>query len=171
MTWCLRKLRFLFGVLEIKGRLPVQTELDKRGIDLQSVRCLLCDGDVESVTHSLLTCVKVYYVWQKVLNWWGFNGITYTNLEELLQGNTPHIATDSGQGIWQSMIWTSGYLIWKNRNQAVFKNKSWSPPVALSEIQSKSYEWIGKRIKGKHIDWHNWFHNPSDTSAYKIVKD
>ncbi|XP_071703962.1 uncharacterized protein [Rutidosis leptorrhynchoides] len=31
------------------GRLPVRFELDKRGIDLNSVRCPICDGDIETV--------------------------------------------------------------------------------------------------------------------------
>ncbi|XP_071687717.1 uncharacterized protein [Rutidosis leptorrhynchoides] len=46
-----------------KGRIPVRTELDKLGIDFHSVRCPLCDDDIESVEHSLLSCKKVYDVW------------------------------------------------------------------------------------------------------------
>ncbi|XP_071718207.1 uncharacterized protein [Rutidosis leptorrhynchoides] len=135
-----------------KGRLLIRTELDKRGIDLHSVLCPLCDGDVESVDHSLLSCEKVCDMWNKVFNWREFNRSTTASLNDLLQCNTPHIATDSGKSIWQALIWTSGYLIWKNRNQVVFKNKGWSSRVALSEIQIKSFEWIAKRIKGINID-------------------
>ncbi|XP_071740958.1 uncharacterized protein [Rutidosis leptorrhynchoides] len=38
------------------GRLPVRTELDKRGIDLHSSRCPICDGGLETVEH-ILFCV------------------------------------------------------------------------------------------------------------------
>ncbi|XP_071726033.1 uncharacterized protein [Rutidosis leptorrhynchoides] len=44
----------LFVWRAIKKRLPVRIELDKRGIDLHSVRCLVCDDDVESVDHCLI---------------------------------------------------------------------------------------------------------------------
>ncbi|XP_071739189.1 uncharacterized protein [Rutidosis leptorrhynchoides] len=37
-------------------RIPVRVELDKRGIDLDSVRCPVCDSDVETVDHILLHC-------------------------------------------------------------------------------------------------------------------
>ncbi|GJX90186.1 RNA-directed DNA polymerase, eukaryota, reverse transcriptase zinc-binding domain protein [Tanacetum coccineum] len=40
----------------LKGRLPVREELDKRGIDLDSVLCPCCTNAVESCAHSLVTC-------------------------------------------------------------------------------------------------------------------
>ncbi|XP_071695582.1 uncharacterized protein [Rutidosis leptorrhynchoides] len=42
---------FIWRVL--KHRIPVLTELDKRGIDLDTVRCPLCDDDVETIDHSI----------------------------------------------------------------------------------------------------------------------
>ncbi|XP_071708273.1 uncharacterized protein [Rutidosis leptorrhynchoides] len=144
-----------------KKRLPVRTELDKRGIDLHSVRCPLCDGDIETVDHILFSCKKVDDVWNKVKNWWGFGSTSYGNIEDLLQGNMRQPCSNAGKLVWQAVVWTNAYQIWKNRNQMVFKNKGWTTPMALSEIQIKSFEWIAKRIKGKQIDWHNWFHCPS----------
>ncbi|XP_071727120.1 uncharacterized protein [Rutidosis leptorrhynchoides] len=138
-----------------KKRIPVRVELDKRGIDLHSVRCPLCDDDIESVDHSLFSCNKVVEVWNKIFNWWGVNGLSNARLDDLLQGKSCIQVSDSGNLIWQAVIWTNCYLIWKNRNQIVFKNKSWSYPIALNEIQIKGYEWIAKRSKKKAIDWHN----------------
>lgn len=37
-------------------RLPVREELDKRGLDLHSIRCPCCDDGVESVDHCLVLC-------------------------------------------------------------------------------------------------------------------
>ncbi|XP_071718674.1 uncharacterized protein [Rutidosis leptorrhynchoides] len=105
-----------------RDRLPVLLELDKRGIDLHSVLCPLCDDEVETVNHALSSCKKAE--------------------------------------IWQAMIWTSVYLIWKNRNNMIFKKSCWSPPVALCDIQVVSFDWIGKRCKRKNIDWLDWLHNP-----------
>ncbi|XP_071739956.1 uncharacterized protein [Rutidosis leptorrhynchoides] len=145
----------------MKKCLPVRTELDKRRIDLHSVRCPFCDDDLESVDHSLLSCTKAVEVWNKVYGWWGLGRLPNMSLEYLLQGDVRQKCLDSGKLIWQAVIWVSTYLMWRNRNHAVFKNKCWSTPVALSEIQIKSYEWIAKRNKGMVIDWHNRFHSPS----------
>ncbi|XP_071707907.1 pectinesterase 2-like [Rutidosis leptorrhynchoides] len=66
-----------------------------------------------------------------------------------------------GAKVWQAMVWTFFYLIWKNWNQKVFNNSFWSPPVALNDIQVKSYEWVAKRCKRKKIEWLDWLQNPS----------
>ncbi|XP_071689016.1 uncharacterized protein [Rutidosis leptorrhynchoides] len=56
---------FVWRVL--KRRIPVHAEFDKRGIDIDSVRCPLCDDDVETIEHTLIFCrhamdIKLAYV-------------------------------------------------------------------------------------------------------------
>ncbi|XP_071714500.1 uncharacterized protein [Rutidosis leptorrhynchoides] len=119
-----------------KERLPVLSELDKRRIDLHSVICPLCDSNTESVSHSLLTCDKVRDVWEKVRDWWGFDS-TNLSIDNLLHGLVPSSCSELGGIIWQAVEWTSCYLIWRNRNQKVFKKTTSTTPNALNEIQSK----------------------------------
>ncbi|XP_071718211.1 uncharacterized protein [Rutidosis leptorrhynchoides] len=142
-----------------RKRLPVMTELDKGGIDLHSVRCPLCDNDIESVDHSLILCKHAYDVWNKVFDWWGRGGFNFANVEDFFRDTGPSNSLVSKK-IWQAVIWSCCYLIWKNRNQKVFSNRCWNVPVALNDIQVKSFEWIAKRCKDKTIDWHSWIHNP-----------
>ncbi|XP_071700289.1 uncharacterized protein [Rutidosis leptorrhynchoides] len=54
------------------GRLPVRVELDKRGIDLDSVRCPTCNNDVETVEYMILSCPKVKELWNRIFRW--YNG-------------------------------------------------------------------------------------------------
>ncbi|XP_071736869.1 uncharacterized protein [Rutidosis leptorrhynchoides] len=142
-----------------RKRLPILMELDKRGIDLHSVRCPLCDGDIETVDHSLILCKEAFDVWCKVFDWWGRGGIPFVNVEDLFL-DSGQTNSYTGKSIWQAVIWSCSYLIWKNRNQKVFANKSWNTPMTLNEIQIKSFEWVAKRCKSKSIDWHTWLHNP-----------
>ncbi|XP_071728610.1 uncharacterized protein [Rutidosis leptorrhynchoides] len=46
----------IFNWRVTRRRLPVRIELDKRGIDLHTVRCPLCDEDVESIDHAIVLC-------------------------------------------------------------------------------------------------------------------
>ncbi|XP_071718176.1 uncharacterized protein [Rutidosis leptorrhynchoides] len=140
-----------------KKRLPVLIELDNRGIDLHSTRCPICDDDVESVDHSLFQCKLAHDIWFKVRDWWGVSG-NAINIDESFRGKSNHRISELGMKIWQAVQWKCGYLIWKDRNQKVFKNKCWNPPVALDEIQIKSFEWIARRCKTKAFDWHTWLH-------------
>ncbi|XP_071687046.1 uncharacterized protein [Rutidosis leptorrhynchoides] len=143
-----------------KGRLPILPELDKRGIDLNSVRCPICDDDIESLDHSLFACKISKEIWVRVFNWWNMGNITSHGIRDLLIGDVGQNVTEVGKLIWQGVIWTGCYLIWKNRNEKVFKNKCWNVPVAVSEIQVKSFDWIAKRCKAKDIVWLDWLHNP-----------
>nr|GEX16080.1 RNA-directed DNA polymerase, eukaryota, reverse transcriptase zinc-binding domain protein [Tanacetum cinerariifolium]GEX35625.1 RNA-directed DNA polymerase, eukaryota, reverse transcriptase zinc-binding domain protein [Tanacetum cinerariifolium] len=38
-------------------RIPTRVDLDYRGIDLHSIRCLVCDDDLETEEHILVKCV------------------------------------------------------------------------------------------------------------------
>nr|GFA27046.1 retrovirus-related Pol polyprotein from transposon TNT 1-94 [Tanacetum cinerariifolium] len=54
----------------IKGRISVRVELDRRGIDLESVLCPCCNNVVETCAHSLVTCDLARSVWDKIFDWW-----------------------------------------------------------------------------------------------------
>ncbi|XP_071715076.1 uncharacterized protein [Rutidosis leptorrhynchoides] len=141
----------LFTWRALKKRLPVRLELDKHGIDLHSVRCPLCDDGLESVDHTLFSCKIAQEVWVRDLNWWNRGNITSFSLNELIREDNI---------IWKAVIWVTSYLIRKNRNNKVFKNKCWNGPVELNEIQVCSFDWISRRIKGIHFDWRVWLTNP-----------
>ncbi|XP_071708354.1 uncharacterized protein [Rutidosis leptorrhynchoides] len=94
-----------------KKRLPVLTELDKHGIDLNSVRCPICEEDIESVEHSLLFCKLAFDIWSKVSEWWGFGGSVSLSIGEIFDGSSTCPMTDLGAKIWQAINWTCAYLI------------------------------------------------------------
>ncbi|XP_071688855.1 uncharacterized protein [Rutidosis leptorrhynchoides] len=141
----------LFAWRAFQKRIPVRMELDKRGIDLHSVRCPLCDDDLETVDHVLIFCKHAQEVWNRVFNWWKRGNFTLYSLREILRG---HI------DIWQAVLWSTAYFIWKNRNNKVFLDKSFNGPIALSEIQICSFDWISRRTKGCTLDWCVWLTNP-----------
>ncbi|XP_071708357.1 uncharacterized protein [Rutidosis leptorrhynchoides] len=150
----------IFAWRVIKRRMPVRLELDKRGIDLHSVRCPLCDDDVESIEHCFIFCKFSMEIWERVHNWWGLGAFTNLSLNKILRGNTAASTTCEGKLIWQAIEWVCTYFNWKNRNNKAFHGKSWCSPVALNEIQIKSFEWISVRAKKKKIDWLTWLNNP-----------
>ncbi|GJY51606.1 transposon TX1 [Tanacetum coccineum] len=63
--------------------------------------------------------------------------------------------------MWQAVIWTSGYFIWKERNARVFKGKSSSLNKIVQDIQLKSFEWIVRRSgKKSEMSWLHWLLDP-----------
>ncbi|XP_071713532.1 uncharacterized protein [Rutidosis leptorrhynchoides] len=146
---------FVWGATQ--KRLPTRTELDKRGIDLHSIRCPICDDGLESVDHTLLFCKFAFDLWEQVYSWWGFRNVTNLSLNEILRGNGSVPMSSLGKMVWQAVEWIGAYHNWKNRNNKVFRGSSWNIPFALNEIQIRSFEWISHRLKKKcKLDWLSW---------------
>ncbi|XP_071688108.1 uncharacterized protein [Rutidosis leptorrhynchoides] len=121
------------------GYIPVRVTLDKWGINLNSVRCPICDGDIETVEHILFTCQVEKYTWSKVLHWWGYDS-TIFSYGDIFSGTFGNLAYDSKRTFWQAVCWVVCYTLWKNRNVKVFKNKIETVSSLVNEIQILSFE-------------------------------
>ncbi|GKB00053.1 reverse transcriptase domain, reverse transcriptase zinc-binding domain protein [Tanacetum coccineum] len=57
-------------------RLPIRVNLDRRGIDLHSVRCPICDDDLETENHIFVHCATAKQIWTDILKWWNLHNLT-----------------------------------------------------------------------------------------------
>ncbi|XP_071739043.1 uncharacterized protein [Rutidosis leptorrhynchoides] len=89
----------------LKRRLPVRVELDKRGIDLHSVCCLLCDDNLESLDHTFIFCKFVMDVWERVYKWWGLGSVTNLSINETFKGNSDSQLCGISAKLWQAVEW------------------------------------------------------------------
>ncbi|XP_071714452.1 uncharacterized protein [Rutidosis leptorrhynchoides] len=133
--------------------------LSNNGIDLDTLRCQVCDEGLETVKHTLHQCKFAQEVWTRVLKWWGVSSQTIPSLEDLLEGKSDPARQDRPSLLWQAITWSSIYLIWKYRNHAIFRKKKGLGPMALNEIQIKSYQWISNRSSKIALDWNQWLLN------------
>ncbi|PWA60765.1 hypothetical protein CTI12_AA382310 [Artemisia annua] len=51
-------------------RLPTKFNLDARGIDLDTVRCPICDEDIETSQNLFLDCIIAKSLFSMVSSWW-----------------------------------------------------------------------------------------------------
>ncbi|XP_071738994.1 uncharacterized protein [Rutidosis leptorrhynchoides] len=86
-----------------KRRIPVRVELDNRGVDLDSVRCPVCNNDLETVDHIFLHCNFAKDLWARVLRWWKASGPSYSNLEELFCGVHDPSQINQHSNIWKAI--------------------------------------------------------------------
>nr|GEX11931.1 transposon TX1 [Tanacetum cinerariifolium] len=140
---------FVWRVL--KGRIPVHEELDKRGIDLDSVICPCCDSVVESCAHSLVLCDLARGVWEKIFSWWKVGNVNAFTVDKLFSANGGVVVPSLSFRFWQAVIWTTWYYLWKERNARVFGKKISSVNKIVQDIQLKSFEWIARRTKNKEF--------------------
>ncbi|GJX89850.1 hypothetical protein Tco_0343176 [Tanacetum coccineum] len=94
---------------EILGRLSVRVELDKRGVDLDSVICPSYNNVVETYAHCLVTCDLDMSVWDNIFNWWKILEYSFQ------QGSSfeCHVPSDIGQfllfELWSTVV-TSSFI-------------------------------------------------------------
>ncbi|GJZ22493.1 putative RNA-directed DNA polymerase [Tanacetum coccineum] len=50
-------------------RLPTRFNLDSRGVDLDSVRCAICDDAIETIQHLFVDCTISKSLWSMVTRW------------------------------------------------------------------------------------------------------
>ncbi|XP_071740839.1 uncharacterized protein [Rutidosis leptorrhynchoides] len=144
-----------------RNRLPVLSELDRRGVDLDSILCPICKNDIETVDHTLLLCPFAADVWSRVCRWWNCFSSSFVSFDELFVGTSHSLIPNKYSKLWQAVEWITGYMIWKHRNDLVFKKKRSIGPMLVSEIQLKAYEWISNRSRKPSLNWSQWLINPN----------
>ncbi|XP_071739060.1 uncharacterized protein [Rutidosis leptorrhynchoides] len=150
---------FVWRVL--RKRIVVRVELDRRGIDLDTLLCPLCNDVVESVDHAIYSCKSAKDVWIDILKWWNLFLPSGATFEDLIKGSNSPTMNSNMWKVWQAVVWVTCYLIWKNRNLKVFKNDSWAAPKIICEIQVKSFEWIQNRSRKSFPSWQQWLTRPN----------
>ncbi|XP_071699418.1 uncharacterized protein [Rutidosis leptorrhynchoides] len=135
-------------------RLSVSSELDKRGMDLDSILYSLCEEEIENVDHSLSKCKKVVEFWKAFLKWWNILDSSLNSLDPLVTYTIFGSFSKHGETIWESVKWVCCYALWKERNNKVFKKKEWNISIILSKSQTLSFRWLSNRLEKDLLEWH-----------------
>ncbi|XP_071699150.1 uncharacterized protein [Rutidosis leptorrhynchoides] len=59
----------IFAWRVAQRKIPVRVELDKRGIDLDTILYPLCNMGTETSEHVMVLCPKASQIWTLILNW------------------------------------------------------------------------------------------------------
>ncbi|XP_071720789.1 uncharacterized protein [Rutidosis leptorrhynchoides] len=94
-----------------QNKLPVRTELDRRGIYLHSTRCPVCDDDIETLNHTLIRCNTASDIWDRVFKWWNLDMINFMDINDLAKCSNSNLQTSTGSTIWQAIAWVTTYFI------------------------------------------------------------
>nr|GEV93942.1 ARID DNA-binding domain-containing protein [Tanacetum cinerariifolium] len=150
----------IFAWRAIHGRLPVRVELDKKGIDLHTILCPHCDEMCETIDHSIVFCNEAMKIWEKVFDWWNLQMVNVFSTKDMLRHNGDRVTSTNYKKLWQSLVWTTGYYIWKNRNCHVFGKKVKTASNLFHEIRLRAFEWIVKRSSKYKVIWDEWIAQP-----------
>nr|GEV38763.1 reverse transcriptase domain, reverse transcriptase zinc-binding domain protein [Tanacetum cinerariifolium] len=120
-------------------------------IDLNLLRCLMCDLVPDSHDHLFFECVFSSHVWSKVHVLCGMESIP-PRLIDVTTFITPISKGKMVVSILSRLVFTAtSYYIWMERNRRLFKKKTSSPDqivdVIISMVQLKSVTLKFKKMK------------------------
>ncbi|GJU60235.1 RNA-directed DNA polymerase, eukaryota, reverse transcriptase zinc-binding domain protein [Tanacetum coccineum] len=123
-------------------RLPKRINLDRRGVELDSVRCPMCDEDLETEDRIFVSCNIDSETWKLILNWWCITNISVNSLHDVISlADQTHFATKKKR-LFDVVVQTTLSCLWRFRNTIIFSNKWPSKDLLLNDIKLLSFNWI-----------------------------
>lgn len=138
-------------------RLPARSNLDKRGIDLHSTRCPLCDEDQETEFHLFAKCPISVDVWNAISSWWNLGHLDFGCTHDVLSlaDSFPNI-TGHLHKLLDVVVHVALWVIWRFRNETIFRLQKPRRDSLVSDVKLLSFVWITSRHKKIVLDWNVW---------------
>ncbi|GJV79526.1 RNA-directed DNA polymerase, eukaryota, reverse transcriptase zinc-binding domain protein [Tanacetum coccineum] len=150
-------------------RLSARVNLDHRGIDLDLVRCPLCNDDIETKTHVFVNCSLVRCIWKDVFSWWQISNTSITNLDDLFS-LPDHVTMESKlKPLFDVVVNASIWSLWSYKNKVLVNIKRPQKNLIFNKIKLSSFNWITSRSKRKvSFNWLDWFSNPCNSLSSQL---
>ncbi|GJU01514.1 reverse transcriptase domain, reverse transcriptase zinc-binding domain protein [Tanacetum coccineum] len=140
-------------------RLLTRHNLDVRGIDLDSTRCLVCDDNIETTQHLFVECKVAVEIWKMVSIWWDI-GDSPKDLQSLITWSDSVKLTSLEKTCFDVAIQTTTWISRRYRNRICFDEKPPSKDSLGAEIKVLSHTWIINRNRNANLIWLDWIYDP-----------
>ncbi|GKD93725.1 RNA-directed DNA polymerase, eukaryota, reverse transcriptase zinc-binding domain protein, partial [Tanacetum coccineum] len=104
------------------NKLPSMVNLDRRGIEVSSLLCPSCLGDLETVNHTFFNCDLAKDLWSLLAKWWELDIPVCGNIKELYDWlGGVHVSSKVRlflEGVGGTLMW----FIWNFRNLLNFSS-------------------------------------------------
>ncbi|GJY78355.1 RNA-directed DNA polymerase, eukaryota, reverse transcriptase zinc-binding domain protein [Tanacetum coccineum] len=144
------------------NKLPTRINLDRKGIDVDSLLCLICHEDVETVNHIFFNCEMAKDLWALLARWWELDIPFCKNFSEWLTWLDSSSLTNKARLFFDGVVGTLLWSIWSFRNKTVFTNSPPKKNVLWDNIVMQAFLWISSRNPKFKLSWTGWLKNPLD---------
>ncbi|GJZ95289.1 RNA-directed DNA polymerase, eukaryota, reverse transcriptase zinc-binding domain protein [Tanacetum coccineum] len=146
--------------------LPTRMNISRRGIEIDSIVCPICNSGAESSCHIFFQCNLVRQLARKISSWWNVDYVDVSSYEEWytwlvslrLQANLKAVF----EGIFYCLWWS----VWMFRNKILFEKDTPSQARIFDNILSeihipegdqikKSSKLVDEGLKGLETSWNN----------------
>ncbi|GKC82639.1 RNA-directed DNA polymerase, eukaryota [Tanacetum coccineum] len=109
---------FIWRVL--RDRLPTRWNLSHKGIDLDSLNCLICDTSVETTNHSLWFCSLATTLWHRVFVWLDIAPPNPSNIQDVFSWLDNMSLSSAQKSALEVICGVVFWSLWHFRNKLIF---------------------------------------------------
>nr|GEY59540.1 hypothetical protein [Tanacetum cinerariifolium] len=128
-------------------RLPNRLNLSSRGLDSDSISCMVCNRHVESNDHIFFTCDTAVAIWNLVRSWIDLPLPRFLSCEDWTNWfDSWHVSKDKKSRMY-SIFAATCWTLWRFRNNITFISHSMRKCDIFDFIRNVSFSWLKYRAR------------------------
>lgn len=145
-----RKINIFFWRARL-DRLPMKFNLSKKGLEISSIICPVCDLQVECMEHLFFKCEIAARTWNVISRWIGLILPEWDSVSDTWNWLDIVAILRYKKQALESIFMVTCWSIWKNRNMVVFNEGNINKKPIFYLIVDKSYDWFVSRNRKSKI--------------------
>jgi len=133
----------IFTVLLLQDKLLTHEVMVRRSINCER-RCVMCDTcELETAVHLILSCSYAERVWRYLDTQLGFKiMVPRETMGDTWDGSKRSRPRAVGKISWTSRFMCALWMLWKQRNEKIFRNKRTPPALLADKILQEGNLWM-----------------------------
>jgi len=146
----------------LENKLATRVNLSRRGVQLESLRCVLCGKEEESCSHLFFVCSFAWRVWCLCYRWLGVLFTSHIELRFNFHQFRLNLPSETGLIVWNT-IWVGVVSeIWSHRNRIIFKRGVADASEVFACVQVKVWSWVSTNSRLVSFSFSDWCLEPME---------
>nr|GEY20974.1 RNA-directed DNA polymerase, eukaryota, reverse transcriptase zinc-binding domain protein [Tanacetum cinerariifolium] len=133
----------------IHDYLPTRFNIYRRGIEIESILCPMCECSVESSRHLFFSSKMISDVMRKITRWWDLKYREINSFEDWCQWISSIRLPVKQKHVFDGICYIVWWYTWNRRNLEIFGQEDPSMVNVYDEVVYRSFYWIRFRRKAK----------------------
>ncbi len=144
----------------LENKLATRVNLSRRGVQLESLRCVLCGKEEESCSHLFFGCTFAWRVWCLCYRWLGALFVAHIEPRFNFDQFRLFLPSKTGSSVWNT-IWIGVVSeIWSHRNTIIFKGGVVDVSEVFALVQVKVWSWVSTNSRLASFSFSDWCLEP-----------
>ncbi|GJW82405.1 RNA-directed DNA polymerase, eukaryota, reverse transcriptase zinc-binding domain protein [Tanacetum coccineum] len=143
--------------------LSTLVNMDRKGIDVDSLLCPICKTHVENVDHLFFSCEMAHDLWDLLARWCNLDIPEVSNITEWFSWLDDAYVSKSARVILEGIASTMLWFIWNFHNACIFLSSKPKKANVWDSIVHYLFLWISSRNPKSRFRWIDWLGKPIDT--------